>query len=108
MESYSSPLLLLPMDKGERIAKVMARAGLCSRRDAEVWIQEGRVKVDGKMLESPAFCVTPQSRILVDGNALPQAETARLWRYYKPKGLVTTHKDEKGRFTIFESLPKEL
>lgn len=96
------------MDKGERIAKVMARAGLCSRRDAEIWIQEGRVQIDGKVLETPAFCVTAQNHILVDGHLLPQAEAPRLWLYHKPKGLVTTHKDEKGRPTIFETLPKDL
>ena len=96
------------MNKGERIAKVMARAGLCSRREAETWIEDGRVKVDGKVLESPAFCVTPQSSILVDGKPLPQAEARRLWLYYKPKGLVATHKDERGRATIFQSLPQDL
>jgi len=96
------------VDKGERIAKVMARAGLCSRRDAEAWILDGRVRVDGKTLESPAFCVTSQNRILVDGKPLPQAENTRLWLYYKPKGLVTTHKDELGRSTIFEALAKDL
>jgi 23S rRNA pseudouridine2605 synthase len=96
------------VDKGERIAKVMARAGLCSRRDAEVWIRDGRVCVDGKVLESPAFCVTSQNHILVDGKPLPQAAASRLWLYYKPKGLVTTHKDEGGRPTIFDSLGKDL
>lgn len=96
------------MDKSERIAKVMARAGLCSRRDAEAWILEGRVKVDGKVLESPAFCVTSESRILVDDKLLPQAEKTKLWLYYKPKGLVTTHKDELGRPTLFEALRKTL
>lgn len=96
------------MDKGERIAKVMARAGLCSRRDAEAWILEGRVRVDGKVLETPAFCVTAGQRILVDGKPLPQAEEARLWLYHKPRGLVTTHKDELGRQTIFQALPPEL
>lgn len=96
------------MDKGERIAKVMARAGLCSRRDAEAWILDGRVKVDGKVLETPACCVTPQNHILVDDKPLPQAETTRLWCYYKPKGLVTTHKDERDRPTIFEALRKTL
>ncbi len=96
------------MEKGERIAKVMARAGLCSRREAERWIQDGRVKIDGKVQISPAFCVTSKMRLLVDGKPLPQAEPPRLWRYYKPKGLVTTHSDEKGRPTIFENIPSDL
>ena len=96
------------MTKGERIAKVMARAGLCSRRDAERWIQEGRVSVDGKILESPAFCVIAGMRIVVDGKPLPTPEETQLWLYYKPPGLVTTHRDEKSRPTIFASLPKDL
>lgn len=96
------------MGKAERIAKVMARAGLCSRREAEAWISEGRVKVNGEVLKSPAFCVLPSMQIFVDGKPLPQAGASRLWRYYKPKGLVTTHKDEKGRPTIFETLPSNL
>lgn len=100
--------LRLPVEKGERIAKVMARAGLCSRREAERWIQDGRVKIDGKVQISPAFCVTSKMRLLVDGKPLPQAEPPRLWRYYKPKGLVTTHSDEKGRPTIFENIPSDL
>ncbi len=96
------------MNKGERVAKIIARAGLCSRREAETWIRSGRVLIDGKILESPAFSVTSENRIVVDGKPLPPAEAPRLWLYCKPKGLVTTHKDEKGRPTIFESLPKNL
>jgi 23S rRNA pseudouridine2605 synthase len=94
--------------KGERIAKRMARAGLCSRRDAERWIAERRVSVNGKMLDSPAFVVMPDDAIVVDGKPLPDAEPARLWRYYKPAGLVTTARDEQGRPTIFERLPASL
>jgi 23S rRNA pseudouridine2605 synthase len=94
--------------KGERIAKVLARAGLCSRRDAERWIAAGRVAVDGQVLASPAVVVTPESDIRVDGKPIPQPEPARLWRYHKPAGLVTTHRDEKGRPTVFEKLPPEL
>jgi len=96
------------MDKGERIAKVIARAGICSRRTAEAWIEAGRVMVNGKVLDTPAFCVNPSDRVKVDGKPLPQAEPPRLWRYYKPKGLVTTHNDERGRPTIFEALPPHL
>ena len=95
-------------EKGERIAKVLARAGLCSRRDAERWIEEGRVSVDGKLLTTPAVVVTPGSIILVDGKPIKEPEPSRLWRYHKPAGLVTSHKDEKGRTTLFESLPPEL
>jgi 23S rRNA pseudouridine2605 synthase len=94
--------------KGERIAKVLARAGLCSRRDAERWITEGRVRVDGKVLDSPAVVVTPSSHIQVDGKPLPEKEPARVWRYHKPAGLVTSHRDEKGRATLFDRLPPEL
>src|SRR5436309_9755134 len=90
---------------GERIAKVMARAGLCSRRDAERWIAEGRVRVDGTILTSPAVTVTPASDIKVDGKPLAKPAPPRLWRYHKPAGLVTTHRDEKDRPTIFDKLP---
>ncbi|HEX7970004.1 MAG TPA: pseudouridine synthase [Stellaceae bacterium] len=94
--------------KGERIAKRLARAGLCSRRDAERWIADGRVQVDGKVLSSPALTVTEASDIRVDGRPIPAAEPARLWRYHKPAGLVTTHRDEQGRPTVFDRLPAEL
>lgn len=94
--------------KGERIAKRLARAGLCSRRDAERWILEGRVAVNGAVLTSPALVVGPGDSILIDGKPIPEAEPARLWRYHKPGGLVTTARDEHGRATIFDRLPPEL
>lgn len=93
---------------GERIAKVMARAGLCSRRDAEAWIAEGRVSLNGKKLRSPAVNVQPHDDIRVDGKPLPEAEKTRLFRYHKPRGLVTTAKDPEGRPTVFENLPDTL
>ena len=93
---------------GDRIAKVMARAGLCSRRDAEKWIALGRVSINGKVLEAPGVTVKPGDDVRVDGQPLPTADRARLWRFHKPKGLVTTHKDEKGRTTVFEVLPSHL
>ena len=92
----------------ERIAKVMARAGLCSRRDAERWVAEGRVSVNGKTLETPAFTVGPDDRIVVDGKPLPVAEAPRLFLYHKPVGLVTTARDEKNRATVFDRLPPGL
>jgi len=97
-----------PAVKGERVAKLMARAGLCSRRDAERWIAEGRVSLDGKVLTSPAVLATAASDLRVDGKPLAPPEPARLWRYHKPPGLVTTHRDEKGRRTVFQNLPAEL
>jgi 23S rRNA pseudouridine2605 synthase len=97
-----------PAEGPQRIAKVLARAGLCSRRDAERWIGEGRVTVDGEVLTSPAVTVGDSADIRVDGKPLPEPERARLWRYHKPAGLVTTHRDEKGRPTVFAALPKDL
>ena len=91
-----------------RIAKAMARAGLCSRRDAERWIADGRVKVNGETITSPALDVTPKDRVLVDGAPLPDAEATQLWRYAKPRGLVTTHRDPEGRPTVFENLPDDM
>jgi 23S rRNA pseudouridine2605 synthase len=95
-------------ERGERIAKVLARAGVCSRRDAERWIAEGRVSVDGHVLTSPAVGVTANNDIRVDGKPLPAPERPRLWRYHKPAGLVTSHRDEKGRPTVFDALPQGL
>ena len=104
----------MPADKkpatheGDRIAKVIARAGICSRRDAERLIAEGRVKLDGVIVTSPALNVTPNNVVQVDEKPLTQPDAARMWRYHKPSGLVTTHKDEKGRPTVFANLPKHL
>ena len=92
----------------ERLAKRIARAGLCSRRDAERWIEAGRVQVDGQLVKSPALNVTEASRIVVDGQPLNPPDRQRIWVYYKPLGFVTTHKDPEGRPTVFEVLKDKL
>ena len=97
-----------PGPDGDRVAKVIARAGLGSRRDAEKMILEGRVKVDGALITSPALNITAGNLVTVDDKPLKAPEAARMWRYHKPPGLVTTHKDEKGRDTVFASLPASL
>jgi 23S rRNA pseudouridine2605 synthase len=94
--------------EGERIAKVMARAGLCSRREAEAWILASRVKVNGVKIASPALNVTEGDLIVVDGKPLPAKEKTRLWRYHKPRGLLTAAKDPQGRPTVFQKLPDGL
>lgn len=91
-----------------RIAKRIAHAGLCSRRDAEAWIAAGRVAVNGKLLTTPACVVDPGDNVTVDGKPLPEPQSARLWRYHKVRGSVTSHKDPQGRKTVFEVLPPEL
>jgi 23S rRNA pseudouridine2605 synthase len=93
---------------GERIAKVIARAGLASRREAEAWVAAGRVAVNGTVIDSPARNVTQADRITVDGEPLPARERTRLFLYHKPRGLMTTHADPQGRPTIFERLPQDL
>jgi 23S rRNA pseudouridine2605 synthase len=93
---------------GERIAKVVARAGLASRRDAEEWITQGRVTVNGRVINSPALDVTGNDVIAVDGKPLPPRERTRLFMFHKPRGLMTTHADPEGRPTVFDNLPEGL
>lgn len=95
-------------ENSERIAKRLARAGLASRRGAEAMIAAGRVRVNGRQIDSPALNVGPGDRIEVDGKPLAAPEPVRMWRYHKPSGLVTTTSDEKGRRTIFDALPDDM
>lgn len=90
----------------ERIAKFIARSGVCSRRKAEELILQKRVTVNGETISSPAFNVEGNEVVKLDGEKLAQAEKTRVWLYYKPVGLVTTHSDERGRETVFENLPE--
>jgi 23S rRNA pseudouridine2605 synthase len=94
--------------KQERIAKVIARSGLCSRREAEKLIAEGRVQLDGRTLDTPAVVVAPGARIRVDGKSLPRAEHTRLFCYHKPRGRVTSTTDRDGRPTVYDDLPAGL
>ncbi len=93
---------------GERIAKFLSRAGVASRRDAERMLAEGRVVLDGVRVDHPATFVAESSIVQVDGRVLDRPGRARLWRYHKPDGLVTTHRDPEGRPTVFERLPPGL
>jgi 23S rRNA pseudouridine2605 synthase len=93
---------------GERIAKRLARAGICSRRDAERLIEQGRVKVDGVTLRTPATLVTAASRIEVDGQTVAAPQRPRIWLYHKPPGLVVTARDPEGRPTVFDNLPRDM
>lgn len=92
----------------ERLAKFIARAGVCSRRQAEELISQQRVSVNGDVVNTPAFNVDGGEDIRIDGEKLPKADNVRMWVYYKPTGLVTTHKDEQGRQTVFDNLPAGL
>lgn len=92
----------------ERLAKFMARSGVCSRRDAEELIKQKRVTVNGEIVSTPAYNVEGTEKILLDGEKLPEIEQTRLWLYHKPAGLLTTHKDTEARATVFDHLPAGL
>ena len=92
----------------ERLAKFMARSGVCSRREAETIINQKRVTVNGEIVETPAFNVNGDEKILFDGEPLPTVQKTRLWLYHKPAGLLTTHKDTESRATVFENLPSDM
>lgn len=104
----TTPPSVPPTTSGDRIAKVLSRAGVASRREAERMIAEGRVKVNGKVIESPALNIGPADRVLVDGKTVGAPDPPRLWLYHKPAGLVTTARDEKDRPTVFAALPPEM
>ena len=95
-------------EAGERIAKIIARVGICSRRDAEKLIADGRVSLGGEKVTAQGTRATPDQAIAIDGRPLKYAEPTRLWRYHKPTGLVTTHRDPEGRPTVFQKLPARL
>ena len=97
-----------PESTGERIARRLARAGVASRRVAETMVAAGRVAVNGRIIDSPALNVTAKDRVTLDGRPVAEPEATRLWRYYKPLGLVTSERDEKGRDTVFAHLPAEM
>ena len=96
------------VNPGDRIAKILSRKGIASRRGAEKLILEGRVKVNGIIIDSPALNLTDKDMIMVDGNLVGEQEPTRIWRYHKPLNLITSTKDDKGRTTVFESLPKSM
>jgi 23S rRNA pseudouridine2605 synthase len=104
----SRPSGLADQAVGERVAKALARAGVASRREVERYIADGRVAVNGKVLDSPAVKIDAGDVLTVDGAVVNEAEPTRLWRYHKPVGLLTTHQDPNRRPTVFENLPKEL
>ena len=104
----SAPKAPAKAHEGERIAKVLSRAGVASRREAERMIELGEVKVNGRVITSPALNVTDKDVILINGEPLAEPEPARVWLYYKPEGLVTSNNDEKGRDTVFDNLPPDM
>ncbi|AHC74000.1 pseudouridine synthase [Candidatus Endolissoclinum faulkneri L5] len=113
-EELSRPISILPrtlldeQNKSERIARRIARSGLCSRREAENWIANGRIKLNGEILNTPAITVTKHSEIMVDDKPLAQIDRTRLWLYHKVPGTITTNCDPQGRRTVFDAMPKDM
>jgi 23S rRNA pseudouridine2605 synthase len=107
-EDSGAPAAAPAVERGERIAKWLARAGVASRRDVEKMLSEGRIKLNGKLLDHPASFVTPGDVVQVNGKVIEAPARTRLFRYHKPEGLMTTHKDPEGRPTVFEKLPPGL
>ena len=107
-EKRKSEAAVTEAPQGDRVAKAIARAGVCSRRDAEKLIAEGRVAINGETISTPGLRVSGADVVAIDGRPLDAPEPARLWRYHKPSGLVTTHRDPQGRPTVFASLPTRL
>lgn len=97
-----------PADRGERIAKWLARAGVASRRDAERLLTERRVVLNNVAVTHPATFVAAGDIVQVDGKVIDNPDRTRLWRYHKPAGLVTTHRDPEGRPTVFDKLRSQL
>jgi 23S rRNA pseudouridine2605 synthase len=95
-------------ERGDRIAKFLARAGVASRRDAERLLADGIVRLNGAVVTHPATFVTASDTVLVNGTPVAEAERTRVWRYHKPAGLVTTHRDPEGRPTVFDKLAERL
>ena len=96
------------VNPGDRIAKILSRRGICSRREAEKLILQGKVRVNGTLISSPALNLQETDLITVNGKTVGQEQQTRLWRYHKPLDLVTSTKDEKGRITVFEALPDDM
>ena len=94
--------------RGDRIAKYLARAGVASRRDAERLLTEGKVRINNVTITHPATFVTRGDLVTIDGKLVEEPDRTRLWRYHKPDGLVTTHRDPEGRPTVFDKLRQQL